>query len=158
MSNPSRRHPAPAARPRPGTRPRAAGRGIPEPPGRLLTPAETAAVLRIEGQALYRLARTGKITPVKTPGGSLRYPEAEVSRVLAEAQGPLMTSGEVAALFRVDPRTVGQWARDGKLHSLRPAEGPRRYLAAQVLAARDSADPPALRRGAASGIEEGPHE
>ncbi len=44
----------------------------------------------------------------------------------------LLTPGEVAALFRVDPKTVTRWARDGRLSSVRTLGGHRRYRAAEV--------------------------
>lgn len=47
---------------------------------------------------------------------------------------PLMTSGEVAGLFRVDPKTVGRWAAAGKLGSVRTLGGHRRYRRDEVLA------------------------
>ncbi|GMA38226.1 hypothetical protein GCM10025883_02710 [Mobilicoccus caccae] len=43
-----------------------------------------------------------------------------------------MTPAEVAALFRVDPKTVTRWAVAGKLQSLRTLGGHRRYRAAEV--------------------------
>lgn len=46
----------------------------------------------------------------------------------------LMTPAEVAALFRVDPKTVTRWAVAGKLNSLRTLGGHRRYRAAEVYA------------------------
>jgi excisionase family DNA binding protein len=37
-----------------------------------------------------------------------------------KVEGPeLLTATEVGALFRVDARTVGRWARAGKLRSVR---------------------------------------
>lgn len=44
----------------------------------------------------------------------------------------LMTPGEVADLFGVDPRTVTRWANAGKLRPLRTPGGHRRYRAAEV--------------------------
>lgn len=44
----------------------------------------------------------------------------------------LMTPAEVAALFRVDPKTVTRWAVAGKLRSMRTLGGHRRYSAAEV--------------------------
>lgn len=44
----------------------------------------------------------------------------------------LLTPGEVAELFGVDPRTVTRWARAGKLHPLRTPGGHRRYHASEV--------------------------
>lgn len=46
----------------------------------------------------------------------------------------LMTPAEVAALFRVDPKTVTRWAVAGKLHSLRTLGGHRRYRSSEVQA------------------------
>ena len=45
-----------------------------------------------------------------------------------------MTPGEVAAAFRVDPKTVTRWARSGKLPSIRTLGGHRRYRASVVRA------------------------
>src|SRR5665647_14695 len=44
----------------------------------------------------------------------------------------LLTPAEVAALFRVDPKTVTRWAKAGKLTSLRTLGGHRRYRAEEV--------------------------
>ena len=46
----------------------------------------------------------------------------------------LLTPAEVAALFRVDPKTVNRWADAGRLTSVRTLGGHRRYLAHQVRA------------------------
>jgi excisionase family DNA binding protein len=45
----------------------------------------------------------------------------------------LLTPAEVAALFRVDAKTVTRWANAGKLTSLRTLGGHRRYLESEVL-------------------------
>lgn len=44
----------------------------------------------------------------------------------------LLTPSEVAALFRVDPKTVTRWAVAGKLTSMRTLGGHRRYRASEV--------------------------
>ncbi|CAN5453001.1 hypothetical protein BH18ACT16_BH18ACT16_02060 [soil metagenome] len=44
----------------------------------------------------------------------------------------LLTPAEVAALFRVDPKTVTRWAKAGKLSSIRTRGGHRRYRAEEV--------------------------
>ena len=49
----------------------------------------------------------------------------------------LMTPGEVAVIFKVDPKTVTRWAKDGKLSSLRTPGGHRRYFASEVHAMLD---------------------
>ena len=45
---------------------------------------------------------------------------------------PLLTPAEVAAMFRVDPKTVTRWAKAGKLSSLRTLGGHRRYRESEV--------------------------
>lgn len=44
----------------------------------------------------------------------------------------LMTPGEVAALFRVDPKTVTRWAAAGRLRSVRTPGGHRRFYASEI--------------------------
>jgi excisionase family DNA binding protein len=44
----------------------------------------------------------------------------------------LLTPAEVAAIFRVDPKTVTRWANSGKLTSLRTLGGHRRYRESEV--------------------------
>lgn len=51
-----------------------------------------------------------------------------------EEKEKLLNSAEVAAMFRVDPKTVGRWAKAGKLQSLRTAGGHRRYREQDVRA------------------------
>lgn len=48
---------------------------------------------------------------------------------------PLMTPGEVARVFRVDPKTVTRWAQQGRLSSLRTLGGHRRFRESEVRAA-----------------------
>jgi excisionase family DNA binding protein len=44
----------------------------------------------------------------------------------------LLTPAEVAAMFRVDPKTVTRWAKAGKLSSIRTLGGHRRYWDAEI--------------------------
>ena len=44
----------------------------------------------------------------------------------------LLTPGEVAALFRVDPKTVTRWATAGRLGSIRTPGGHRRFRESEV--------------------------
>ncbi|HAN72442.1 MAG TPA: MerR family DNA-binding transcriptional regulator [Actinobacteria bacterium] len=53
----------------------------------------------------------------------------------------LLTPAEVAALFRVDPKTVTRWAKAGKLTSIRTLGGHRRYRAAEVYALLEANSP-----------------
>ena len=45
---------------------------------------------------------------------------------------PLLTPAAVAAMFRVDPKTVTRWAKAGKLTSIRTLGGHRRYKESEV--------------------------
>ena len=45
---------------------------------RLLTPAEVAAMLRVDPKTVTRWARAGKLSSIRTPGGHRRYSESEV--------------------------------------------------------------------------------
>ena len=51
-----------------------------------------------------------------------------------EIQEPekLLTPSEVAAIFRVDPKTVTRWAKVGKLSSIRTLGGHRRFKESEV--------------------------
>jgi excisionase family DNA binding protein len=44
----------------------------------------------------------------------------------------LLTPAEVAAMFRVNPKTVTRWARSGKLSAIRTLGGHRRFRASEV--------------------------
>ncbi len=46
----------------------------------------------------------------------------------------LLTPGEVAQLFRVDPKTVTRWAAAGRINSIRTPGGHRRFREAEVRA------------------------
>ncbi len=59
-----------------------------------------------------------------------RYPQGSV-RVTGES---MLTPSEVAAMFRVDPKTVTRWAKAGKLSAIRTLGGHRRYPEAEVRA------------------------
>ena len=64
----------------------------------------------------------------------------------------LLAPREVAALFRVDPKTVTRWAEQGRLTTVRTLGGHRRFRADEVYA---------LLRGSmtsASGLAQDPGE
>ena len=44
----------------------------------------------------------------------------------------LLTCTEVADMFRVDPKTVSRWARQGRLPHFRTPGGHRRYRAGEI--------------------------
>ncbi|MGH3423579.1 MAG: BldC family transcriptional regulator [Nocardioidaceae bacterium] len=55
----------------------------------------------------------------------------------------LLTPAEVAAVFRVEPKTVTQWARAGRLPSIRTLGGHRRFRESEVRAALHRSTRPA---------------
>lgn len=57
-------------------------------------------------------------------------------------EDPLLTPAEVAALFRVDPKTVTRWAQAGKISSIRTLGGHRRFRRSEVLALLEAAQMP----------------
>ena len=44
----------------------------------------------------------------------------------------LLTPSEVAAMFRVNPKTVTRWARSGKISAIRTLGGHRRFRATEI--------------------------
>ncbi len=52
--------------------------------------------------------------------------------VTAPITDQLLTPGEVAVMFRVDPKTVTRWAQAGKLSAVRTLGGHRRFHEAEV--------------------------
>jgi excisionase family DNA binding protein len=60
--------------------------------------------------------------------------QSNLSHLSTNGQENLLTPAEVAALFRVDPKTVTRWAKAGKLTSIRTLGGHRRYKESEVKA------------------------
>ena len=58
--------------------------------------------------------------------------QSNLSNLSMSGQENLLTPAEVAALFRVDPKTVTRWAKAGKLTSIRTLGGHRRYKESEV--------------------------
>ena len=53
---------------------------------------------------------------------------------MTEFDTELMTPAEVAALFRVDPKTVARWSDSGKIPSIRTLGGHRRFRRSGIVA------------------------
>jgi excisionase family DNA binding protein len=58
-----------------------------KPDNKLLTPAEVAAMLRVDPRTVTRWARGGKLPSIRTPGGHRRYSESEVRGFLNNWRG-----------------------------------------------------------------------
>jgi excisionase family DNA binding protein len=61
-------------------------------------------------------------------------PAAKVSDTTERTTERLLTPGEVASLFRVDPKTVSRWATAGRLSSIRTPGGHHRFFETDVQA------------------------
>lgn len=55
-------------------------------PERLLTPAEVAAMFRVNPKTVTRWARAGKISAIKTLGGHRRFRASEIEQLLAQGE------------------------------------------------------------------------
>lgn len=84
-----------------------------------MTPEEAQRALRAHVPVIRQAPQP---PPPRVTSGSV--PDSEA----------LLTPAEVAAMFRVDPKTVTRWAKAGKLTSLRTPGGHRRYREAEVRA------------------------
>ena len=65
----------------------------------------------------------------KTEG---RRPVEERAMETTSDPDALLTPSEVAAMFRVNPKTVTRWARAGKISAIRTLGGHRRFRAAEI--------------------------
>jgi excisionase family DNA binding protein len=54
----------------------------------------------------------------------------------------LLTPSEVAAMFRVNPKTVTRWARSGKISAIRTLGGHRRFRASEIKKLLDQEERP----------------
>jgi len=73
--------------------------------------------------------------PGESPGLARRtehhHPEGAAMESDSD-QNALLTPSEVAAMFRVNPKTVTRWARAGKISAIRTLGGHRRFRAAEI--------------------------
>ncbi len=51
---------------------------------------------------------------------------------MADNDNELLTPGEVAVMFRVNPKTVTRWARAGRISAVRTLGGHRRFRATEI--------------------------
>jgi len=67
---------------------RSAGAGSSDEPDELLTPAEVAALFRVNPKTVTRWHRSGKISAIRTLGGHRRFRADEIRRLLEESDEP----------------------------------------------------------------------
>lgn len=60
--------------------------------------------------------------------------DVTTDRAALASRDRLLTPGEVAQLFRVDPKTVTRWAAAGRISSIRTPGGHRRFRETEVRA------------------------
>ena len=70
-----------------------------------------------------------------------------MTAIAVGVQENLLTPGQVAALFHVDPKTVTRWAHAGRLGSLRTPGGHRRFRESEVMRLLESLTTEATVRG-----------
>ncbi len=63
-----------------------------------MTPAEVAALFRVDPKTVTRWADAGKLTAVRTLGGHRRYRQDEVQNLLVASSISLPNSGEAASV------------------------------------------------------------
>ena len=121
----------------------------------LLTPGEVAAIFGVNPKTVTRWERVGKLQAIRTLGGHRRFRTTEVEALRREFRAgaagstngdgadpsgddALLTPGEVAAIFGVNPKTVTRWERSGRLRAVRTLGGHRRFVAGEVTRLRES--------------------
>ena len=66
--------------------------------------------------------RESSVTQMEPNPEASQHPEPE----------ELLTPSEVAAMFRVNPKTVTRWARSGKISAIRTLGGHRRFRKSEI--------------------------
>jgi DNA-binding transcriptional MerR regulator len=134
----------------------------------LLAAEEATALFGVHSLTVSRWAKEGRLLWVLTPGGHRRFFTCELTALLsgwtreeardlalaerarlaesATGRAGLLTPGEVAVLFRVDPKTVTEWEGARLLVSVRTVGGTRRYFGSQVRALLTGESPEAARK------------
>lgn len=99
-----------------------------------LKAGRAAALLGFPVTTLGRWESAGKLAAVRTPGGqrlyladSVRALRSELGDADTEDGEKLLTTHEVAVMFRVNPKTVTRWADAGHLEAVRTPGGHRRF-------------------------------
>jgi excisionase family DNA binding protein len=92
----------------------------------------TTGPLTLELQAKTRPDRL--IASIREQRPDLLDEDPQAAKTRRPEPEPMMTPAEVAALFRVDPKTVTRWAKAGKLTSIRTLGNHRRYYESEVRA------------------------
>ena len=85
----------------------------------------TGIPVAAEGTKYSPSTETGRKGPVS-------FPDPEAAMQGHPDDDALLTPSEVAAMFRVNPKTVTRWARAGKISAIRTLGGHRRFRASEI--------------------------
>jgi excisionase family DNA binding protein len=69
---------------------------------------------------------------IRPPTDTATRMDDEVENMQPRDDDALLTPSEVAAMFRVNPKTVTRWARAGKISAIRTLGGHRRFRASEI--------------------------
>ena len=83
----------------------------------------------LRAQGLGQSGQIGPAVPVDEQSGVLMEPRPDGEQ---SDQEELLTPSEVAAMFRVNPKTVTRWARSGKISAIRTLGGHRRFRKSEI--------------------------
>lgn len=81
----------------------------------------------------HKWGRQDAEAPDRTRAGNASESEEPAMAMDASSEHEaLLTPSEVAAMFRVNPKTVTRWARAGKISAIRTLGGHRRFRASEI--------------------------
>src|SRR5437870_2995042 len=86
-------------------------------------------------RALAQNAVSGRATggpPTGSGVANSQRMEVKVAHMQPRDDDALLTPSEVAAMFRVNPKTVTRWARAGKISAIRTLGGHRRFRESEI--------------------------
>lgn len=109
------------------------------PPPTLIGTRQVARMAGVNPKTVSRWVRTGRLPVLsKTQEGRIKFDLDLVNSLIGRQpdapEDHLLTPGDVARLFRVDPRTVGRWANQGIIHPIFTLGRRRRFLQSEVKA------------------------
>lgn len=108
-------------------------------PIELVHQTDVAQQTQVPVRELRAMVKAGTIQTAYLGGGDLWFTPDTLTYLTTRRKAPsgskndeLLTSQEVARLFRVDPRTVTRWAKTGRISCIRTLGGHRRYRSSEI--------------------------
>jgi excisionase family DNA binding protein len=87
---------------------------------------------RESGHFMFLTTKPGGTLVTRAKSSEVKYQKGSAVVTRPTETESLLTPAEVAAMFRVDPKTVTRWAKAGKLSAIRTLGGHRRYRESEV--------------------------